>query len=162
MTRRCSQLLTRGGVTLLLLLLAPLAGRARAQAQSTTFSSATVSVFATELNSPRGLTFGPDGNLYVAEAGLGGTRSTVGQCPQVPAPVGPYRGGMTARISRISPAGKRSTVIDHLPSAVTNPARGSNKEGVVAVAFIGHTLYALIAGGGAHTAIRMSLMGSCG
>ena len=36
----------------------------------------TTKVFATGLNDPRGLKFGPDGNLYVAEAGIGGTDST--------------------------------------------------------------------------------------
>jgi hypothetical protein len=110
--------------------------------------SASVSIFATGLNNPRGLTFGPDGNLYVAEGGLGGTNSTVGQCTQVVPPVGPYTGGLTARISKISPAGVRTTVIDQLPSAQTSPALGSDKEGVAAVAFIGDTLYTLLVGGG--------------
>jgi hypothetical protein len=46
-----------------------------------------VSVFASGFNNPRGLKFGPDGNLYVAERGLGGANSTVGQCAQVVPPV---------------------------------------------------------------------------
>ena len=50
---------------------------------------------------PHGLRFGPDGNLYVAEAGTGGTTSTAGQCDQVGA-IGPYTGGKTSRIAKIT------------------------------------------------------------
>ena len=34
--------------------------------------AARVSLYASGLNNPRGLKFGPDGNLYVAEGGVGG------------------------------------------------------------------------------------------
>lgn len=109
----------------------------------------TVKVFAGGLNSPRGLRFGPDGNLYVAEAGIGGTNSTVGTCEQVPFPVGPYTGGPTGgRISKINRAGARTTVTDQLPASNANEIIGGDPEGVADVEFIGHNLYALIAGGG--------------
>ena len=42
---------------------------------------ANATLYASGLEGPRGLAFGPDGTLYVAEAGLGGT--TVGNCVQV-------------------------------------------------------------------------------
>jgi hypothetical protein len=135
------------GSLLVLLMLAPFGSSvAHAQAQTMTSSLPSVSVFATGLNNPRGLKFGPDGKLYVAEGGLGGTNSTVGQCTQVPAPIGPYTGGMNARISKINSAGVRTTVVDHLPSSQTSPP--PLVSGVADVAFIGNQLYAVLAGAG--------------
>jgi hypothetical protein len=107
-----------------------------------------VSVFATGLNNPRGLKFGPDGNLYVAEGGIGGTNSTVGCCEQVP-DVGPYTGSVTgSRISKIDANGVRTTAVDNLPSSQTNPQTGSLVSGAADVAFIGNTLYILLGGAG--------------
>ena len=100
----------------------------------------------TGLEGPRGLAFGPDGALYVAEGGTGGKNSTVGSgCQQVPPPVGPYTGGATARISRIDARGDRSTLATGLPSGAD--AVG-DIAGVADVVFLDGELYALLAGGG--------------
>jgi len=109
--------------------------------------SSNVSVYASGFNNPRGLTFAPDGNLYVAEGGAGGSMSTVGLCTQVP-DVGPYTGGFTARISKVAPDRVVTTVVDHLPSSQTNAALGSLTSGVADVAFMGNSLYAIMAGAG--------------
>ena len=108
-----------------------------------------VSVFATGLLNPRGLTFGADGSLYVAEAGLGGTRRTTrARCQQVLPPIGPYAGGMTGRISKISPSGERTTVADKLPSTQTSRTFGRIVYGVSDVEFLDGRLYALEGGAG--------------
>src|SRR5436309_8600743 len=115
--------------------------------------AAHISIFASGFSNPRGLAFGPDGNLYVAEGGLGGTNSTVGQCTQASGAAAPYVGStddpvLGGRISKITPAGAVSTVVDSLPSSQTSPALGNLVSGVSSVAFIGNQLYGLLAGAG--------------
>jgi hypothetical protein len=100
---------------------------------------------ATGLNGPRGLRFGPDGALYIAEAGRGGSNSSAGACKQVVPPVGPYTGGSTGRISKVF-HGKLTTVASGFPSSAD--AMG-DLLGVADVAFMDDgTLFALVAGGG--------------
>jgi hypothetical protein len=69
-----------------------------------TASSGTV--VASGLNDPRGLPFDQDGALYFAEAGTGGTTSPVGTCTQGLPQIGPYKGGPSARISKLAANGK--------------------------------------------------------
>ena len=109
---------------------------------------ASVSIFSSGFNNPRGLKFGPDGYLYVAEGGIGGTDSSTTCTPVLP-PVGPYRGSTNgARISRVNASGVRTTFVDNLPSSQTAATQGSFISGVGDVSFIGNTLYAVFAGAG--------------
>jgi len=109
--------------------------------------AADLETYATGLNNPRGLKFGPDRDLYVAEGGTTvGSASTVGLCDQVPFPVGPYTGGFTSRISRIDALRVRHTVIDGLPSSRTGPILGNLVSGVADIAFLNGVLYGIEAG----------------
>jgi hypothetical protein len=109
--------------------------------------SSNVQVYASGLNGPRGLKFGPDGQLYVAEAGTGGTTSTKGQCTQVIPPIGPYTGGLTSRISKISGEGKRETVASGFPSSVDSNVP-PDISGVGDLTFLNGRLYAVLSGAG--------------
>lgn len=109
---------------------------------------ASVSQFARGLQYPRGLKFGPDGHLYVAEAGEGPTSAA--NPPPCDAKAGPvvypYTSSATGgRISRIDFKGRRTTVTDSFPRAVN--ALG-DALGVADVTFVDGKLYALVASGG--------------
>jgi len=141
------RLLALSGITLAAALLG-LTSRGGAPVRAQTGLSANAVVFATGLYNPRGLTFGPDGALYVAEGGTAGSNTTVGQCTQVPQ-VGPYSGSPTgSRISRIAADGTRTTVVAGLPASATTPQTGSFTTGVTGLAFIGDTLYGIEGGAG--------------
>jgi len=108
-----------------------------------------VRVVVAGLNDPRGLTFGPGGDLYIAEAGSGGsTLSTAGLCDQLQPPVGPILGGASARVLKLSTDATVTTVAGNLPSAEASPLIGGDKQGVADVAVLGNGLFALLAGAG--------------
>jgi hypothetical protein len=112
----------------------------------------TVTTYATGLNSPRGLAFGPDGRLYVAEAGTGGTLAPTGtaECPTQVNIYSPYTAGYTGRVVRVHADGTKHTVVDRLPSMTD--VFGATY-GPTDVAFIGETLYVLIEMGGCSHAL---------
>jgi len=120
-------------------------------APSAATASAVATVFATGLVNPRGLTFGPDGKLYVAEGGfpaaptIGAPPGLGGACSSGASGPGEYFGSTTgSRISRIDASGHVETFVDGLPSS---EAEGL-ASGVADVAFVGNTLYAILAGAG--------------
>jgi hypothetical protein len=100
-------------------------------------------VVASGLTNPRNLHFGPDGLLYVAEAGIGGYLEPT--CEPADNMFQPYRGGYSARISKIMPDGTRHTVADGLPSFIDG---FGDAIGVSDLAWMNGVMYALIEGGG--------------
>jgi hypothetical protein len=126
---------------------------------ATTYASSVPSVttYATGLTNPRGLIFGPDGNLYVAEAGVGGEQTPADIDPGCPVMVNtysPYTAGYSGRVTRVRADGTTETVADNLPSMtdVTGVSLGPTD-----VAFVGGTLYVLIEMGGCSHALPEDL-----
>lgn len=98
-------------------------------------TSSTSQLLVSGLNQPRGLVFGADGDLYVAEAGLIDLQADDRSTPII---------SHSSRVSRISPDGQRTTVIGGLP--FTN-YRAAGDVGAADVAMLGGTLYVLTAEG---------------
>lgn len=124
-----------------------LAGVANLEAQLPPVPTGATAV-AQGLFGPRGLKFGPDGGLYVALSGPGGTNSTAEQCPELQVPVavgGPYTNGNTASIVKVDRRGIVTTVATGFPSALS---QRPDVNGVADIAFLDGELYAVTAGGG--------------
>jgi hypothetical protein len=109
-------------------------------------SAQTGTVFASGLTNPRRVRFGPGGQLYVAEAGVGGAQPGTCSWPgNVFSVAGPYLGGYSGRVSRIRRDGTRETVAAGLPSFKDG---FGDALGPSDIAWVGGTLYVLIEGGG--------------
>ncbi len=82
------------------------------------------------LLSPRGMKIGPDGMIYVADAGSAG---------DIVAPYDQSKSGLTGKIAKVDPSTGAVTVLaDNLPS---NGSGEGDNVGPADVAFVGNTLY---------------------
>ncbi|CAN5587584.1 hypothetical protein BH24ACT5_BH24ACT5_27570 [soil metagenome] len=102
-------------------------------------------IVASGLTNPRCMTWGADGVLYVALAGIGGTTEATEDAPATEA-IGPFLGGPTAAVASIGPDGCPVAVATGLPSTVDVLGGVLGAEDV---AILGDQLYASVDGGGA-------------
>src|SRR5450759_2424462 len=102
-----------------LLAASPVSAALLPAAQATSDVAGTVSVVAENLDNPRGLAFGPHGELYIAEAGHGGSLC-LGEGPE-----GPQCAGLTSGISKLA-QGELTKVVDHLIS-LASPVRSGGR-----------------------------------
>jgi hypothetical protein len=124
-------------------------------ARAKAFGGSNVTVVATGLNNPRGLNFGPDGGLYVAEAGSGGA----GPCG--PGPEGDRCFGESGSVTRIDPqTGSASRIVSELPSLSTPD--GSFSTGIHDISFQGAGNAYLTTGFSGDPNDRAILFGSAG
>ena len=94
------------------------------------------------LNFPRGVAYDADGNLYVAEAGLGGTELLV----ESPIPDFPdVTGGLTSRVTVLNADGTQWVP---LPNLFSIGSPDSETTGAVAIVASGDSLWVAFSGGG--------------
>jgi hypothetical protein len=100
-------------LTFLTFCLAIVTGQNAAQAASLT-------TIASNLNNARGITFGSDGSLFVAETGLGGN----GNCQGSPSTGGqPICAGNTSSVTKIAPDGRQSRIFNGFESLALQPSQ---------------------------------------
>lgn len=117
------------GAVMAAALLAPSPALAKAPTPATPeLAKAPLTVVTTQLNNPRGLAFGSDGALYVAEAGKGGA----GPC--FAGPEGENCFGTTGSLARVKD-GVKTRVLTGLPSIAAPD--GTNALGPSDVSFLG-------------------------
>lgn len=94
--------------------------------RSTVAAQSPLQVIASRLDNPRGLSFGPDGKLYVVEAGRGGNSALC--LPVAEPPPGRTRCyGPTGAVTQVSGIGVQQRVVTGLPSLAI--ASGDNATG---------------------------------
>ena len=121
------------------------------QAEAAAQVATTMQVIATGLNNPRGLTIGPDGGIYVAESGMGGT-----DCYQVDPsdPTFVMCIGTTGSVTRIE-NGVQERIATGLPS-MADPS-GFGASGPSRISWRPRDAFAVILGLGADPAVRDQL-----